>query len=132
MPDRNLVPPLGGRPNDFLGIGSDETERDGVWRLNECRAAKKTAAIAARTAAIPAVIGCLIAGAAVIIAVANDGERIEGHGRRCGLDQTEAADERLQCEHIGSDPSDRRPQSGVFASAHDNPPADSYVVTPLL
>jgi hypothetical protein len=55
MPDRKSVSPIGGRPNYFLGIGSDENEGGGVRRLNERRAAKKTAAIAAGVAAVPAV-----------------------------------------------------------------------------
>ena len=95
MPDGKSFSPIGGRPNDFLGIGCDATEGGGVRRLNERRAAKKTAAIAARTAAMPAVIGCLIAGAAMVAVEANDRERIKGRGRRSGLDQTEASDERL-------------------------------------
>jgi hypothetical protein len=122
MPDRKSVSPIGGQPNYFLGIGSDETEGGGVRRLNERRAAKKTAAIAARTAAMPAVIGCLIAGAAMVAIEANDGERIEGRGRCRGLDQTEASDERLQRERIGGNPTDRSPRFAPRASDHDNLP----------
>lgn len=122
MPDRKSISPIGGRPNDFLGIGSDETEGGGVRRLNERRAAKKTAAIAGGVVALPAATGCLIAGAAMVAVEANDGERIEGRGRRRGLDQTEASDERLQCERIGGDPTDRPPRFAPRASDHDNLP----------
>jgi len=122
MPDGKFLTPIDGRPNDFLGIGSDETEGGGVRRLNERRAAKKTAAIAARTPAMSAATGCLIAGAAMVAVEANDGERIEGRGRRRGLDQTEASDERLQCERVGGDPTDRPPRSAPRASDHDNLP----------
>jgi hypothetical protein len=122
MPDRKSVSPIGGRPNDFLGIGSDETEGGGVRRLNECRAAKKTAAIAGGVVALPAVTGRLIAGTAMVAVETNDGERVEGRGRRRGLDQTEASDERLQCERIGGDPTDRPPRFAPRASDHDNLP----------
>jgi len=122
MPDRKSVSPIGGRPNYFLGIGSDENEGGGVRRLNERRAAKKTAAIAAGVAAVPAVAGGLIAGAAMVAVEANDGERVEGRGRGGGLDQTEAADERLQRERIGGDPTDRPPPFAPRASGHDNLP----------
>ena len=122
MPYGKSFSPIGRRPNDFLGIRSGETEEGGVRRLDERRAAKKTAAIAAESAAVSAAGGCLIAGAAVTVVVANDGERIEGRGRRCGLDQTEASDERLQCERIGGDPTDRPPRFAPRASDHDNLP----------
>ncbi len=122
MPDRKSFSPIGGRPNDFLGIGRDENQRSGVRRLNERRAAKKTAAVAGGVVALPAAAGCLIAGAAMVAVEANDGERIEGRGRRRGLDQTEASDERLQCEHIGGDPTDRPPRFAPRASDHDNLP----------
>ena len=122
MPYGKSFSPIGGRPNDFLGIRSGETEEGGVRRLDERRAAKKTAAVAGGTVALPAATGCLIAGAAVTVVVANDGERIKGRGRRCGLDQTEASDERLQCERVGGDPTDRPPRSAPRASDHDNLP----------
>ena len=122
MPDRNFVSPIGGRPNYFLGIGSDETEGGGVRRLNERRAAKKTAAVAGGVVALPAATGRLIAGAAMVAVEANDRERIKGRGRRSGLDQTEASDKRLQCERIGGDPSDRSPRFAPRASDHDNLP----------
>ena len=66
--------------------------------------------------------GRLIVGAAVTAVVANDGERIEGCGRCGGLDQTEAADNRLQRERIGGDPTDRPPRFAPRASDHDNLP----------
>ena len=122
MPYGKSFSPIGGRPNDFLGIGRDEYEGDSIRRLDERRAAKKTAAVAGGMVALPAVTGCLIAGAAVTVVVANDGERIKGRGRRCGLDQTEASDERLQCERIGGDPTDRSPRFAPRASDHDNLP----------
>ena len=122
MPYGKSVSPIGGRPNNFPRIGGDESQRSGVRRLDECRAAKKTAAIAGGVLALPAATGCLIAGAAMVAVEANDGERIEGRGRRCGLDQTEASDERLQCERIGGDPTDRPPRFAPRASDHDNLP----------
>ena len=122
MPDGKSFSPIGRRPNDFPGIGRDEYEGGGVRRLNERRAAKKTAAIAARTAVMSAVTGRLIAGAAMVAVETNDGERVEGRGRRRGLDQTEASDERLQCERIGGDPTDRPPRFAPRASDHDNLP----------
>ncbi len=122
MPDRKSVSPIGGRPNDFLGIGRDEYEGDRVRRLNERRTAKKTAAIAAGVAVVSAVTGCLIAGAAMVAVEANDREWIEGRGRCGGLDQTEASDERLQCKRIGGDPTDRPPAFPPRASDHDNLP----------
>ncbi len=121
MPYGKSFSPIGGRPNDCLGISSGETEGGGVRRLDERRAAKKTAAIAGGVVALPAATGCLIAGAMVAVE-ANDGERIEGRGRRCGLDQTEASDKRLQCERIGGDPTDRPPRFAPRASDHDNLP----------
>ena len=105
-----------------LASGAMKTEGSGVRRLNERRAAKKTAAIAGGVVALPAATGCLIAGAAMVAVEANDGERIEGRGRRRGLDQTEASDERLQCERIGGDPTDRPPRFAPRASDHDNLP----------
>ena len=105
-----------------LASGAMKTEGGGVRRLNERRAAKKTAAIAAGSAAVPAATGRLIAGAAMAAVEANDGERIEGRGRRGGLDQTEASDERLQRERIGGDPTDRPPRFAPRASDHDNLP----------
>ena len=105
-----------------LALGAMKTEGGGVRRLNERRAAKKTAAIAGGVVALPAATGCLIAGAAMVAVEANDGERIEGRGRRGGLDQTEASDERLQRERIGGDPTDRPPRFAPRASDHDNLP----------
>ena len=122
MPDGKSLSPIGGRPNDFLGVRSGETEEGWVRRLNERRAAKKTAAIAAGVAVVPVVTGCLIAGAAVIAVVANDCERIEGCGRCGSLDQTEASDEHLQRERIGGDPTDRPPAFAPRAPDHDNLP----------
>ncbi len=122
MPYGKSFSPIGGRPNDFLGIRSGETEEGGVRRLDERRAAKKTAAVAGGVVALPAATGCLIAGAAMTAVVANDGERIEGCGRCGGLDQTEAANKRLQCERIGGDPTDRPPRFAPRASDHDNLP----------
>ena len=90
--------------------------------MDECRTAKKTAAVAAGAAVMPAVTGRLIAGTAMVAVETNDGERVEGRGRRRGLDQTEASDERLQCERIGGDPSDRSPRFAPRASDHDNLP----------
>ncbi len=121
MPYGKSFSPIGGRPNNFPGIGGEESQRSGVRRLDERRAAKKTAAIAGGVVALPAATGCLIAGAMVAVE-ANDGERIEGRGRRCGLDQTEASDKRLQCERIGGDPTDRPPRFAPRASDHDNLP----------
>ncbi len=122
MPYGKSFSPIGGRPNDCLGISSGETEEGGVRRLDERRAAKKTAAVAGGVVALPAATGRLIAGAAMAAVEANDGERIEGRGRRGGLDQTEASDERLQRERIGGDPSDRPPPLARRASGHDNLP----------
>ncbi len=95
MPDGKSFSPIGGRPSYFLGIGRDQYEEGEVRRLNERRAAKKTAAVAAGVVALPAATGRLIAGAAMAAVEANDGERIEGRGRCGGPDQTEASDERL-------------------------------------
>ena len=80
MPDRKSDSPIGGRPNYFLGIGSNENEEGGVRRANKGRAAKKTAAVAGGVVAWPAAAGCLIAVAAMVAVEANDGERIEGRG----------------------------------------------------
>jgi hypothetical protein len=95
MSNRKSVSPIGCRPNYFVGNGSDENKEGRIRRLNEPRGAKKTAAIAAGPVAVPAVTGGLIAGAGMVAVEANDGERIEGRGRRGGLDQTEASDDRL-------------------------------------
>ncbi len=122
MPDGKSFSPIGGRPSYFLGIGRDQYEEGGVRRLSERRAAKKTSAVAGGVVALPAATGRLIAGAAMAAVEANDGERIEGRGRRGGLDQTEASDERLQRERIGGDPTDRSPRFAPRASDHDNLP----------
>lgn len=122
MPDGKSFSPIGGRPNDFLGIGRDENEGGGVRRRNERRAAEKTAAIAAGVAVVSAVAGCLIAGTGMVAVEANDGERIEGRRRLRSRDQTEASDERLQRERIGGDPTDRPPPFAPRASGHDKLP----------
>ncbi len=122
MPDGKPFSPIGGRPNDFLGNRNDENQGGGVRRLNERRAAEKTAAIAARVAVVSAVAGRLIASTAMIAVEANDGERIEGRHRRRSRDQTEASDERLQRKRISGDPTDRPPRFAPRASDHDNLP----------